>query len=142
MSFVPQCSTIFIRYPESFEIVCSSLLIISASSLCGVLGTKRTEITSSGISFFIPAGWICGSIGGGGGGGGGLHLLWLLWIQGVLLLLSSFFFFVTGRRYQVSFTASFFLSLLSLASSLFGTFFLPSLWMFFFASCSSKFLIR
>ena len=48
----------------------SSLLINFANSLCGVLGTNRTEITSSVITFLLPEGWISVLVWLGGGGGG------------------------------------------------------------------------
>ena len=117
-SLVPHISTILIRYPASFEIVCSSFLIIFACSLCGVLGTNRTDTTSSGMFLFfflLPSSfWSSGGGCGVVGGGGFFYFLWLLCIHGVLFFRS----FTTWRCNQISLIPNFFLSLFPLTSSL------------------------
>merc|ERR1711954_311812 len=109
-SLVPVLSTILMRYLDSLKISFSSFLSILASSLWGVRGTNKTDMTSSGITFVLTFTSSCG-----------LDWDWswfsFTFTSCVIILFFFFqnhfwflaFFLVTiGSLYHVSFTPNFF----------------------------------
>merc|ERR1711954_46979 len=118
-SLVPVLSTILMRYLDSFEISFLSFLCILASSLWGVRGTNKTDMTSSGITFVFTFTSSCGLDWEWGWFSftfTSCVILLFLFFQNPFWFL-SFFLVTIGSLYHISFTPNFFLSLSLLASS-------------------------